>query len=227
MEALQSMTAPSNKMNTDHSEGLLFEQVLADYHKRMLSEDALIKTLPVEEGMLRRDEFLLAVGEDAARFLNMLVKSANSQVILELGTSYGYSTLWLAEAARSTNGKVISFELDSAKADVANKQLKKAKLGSFVDIRVGDALELLHQLQVHPDFVLIDLWKELYVPCFEIFLPRLNPGAIIVADNMIFPPSHKENVLAYQKVIRETKAFDSILLPIGSGLEVSKLKAQS
>ena len=204
------------------------QKVLGEYHQRMLEEKNLMESLPFAEGMKRRDEFLLAVGEEVGRFLNSMVKGTQSKMILEVGTSYGYSTLWLAEAARATNGRVITLEIDSKKADYAKSRIAEAGLSSFVDFRVNDALVTLSEIQttqpeLQLDFVLIDIWKELYVPSFELFYPMLAPGAYIIGDNMIFPPSHKAEVNAYRDAIKSKKVFDSVLLPIGSGIEVSTL----
>jgi predicted O-methyltransferase YrrM len=120
-----------------------FLQVLADYDKRIQSEDNIMKSLPVVEGMKLRDEFLLAVGEDVAVFMNTLIKSAKSKTILEIGTSYGYSTLWLAEAARENHGIVITLEANESKVIYAKHKLNEAGLSEYVDFRVGDALALM------------------------------------------------------------------------------------
>jgi len=198
--------------------------VLEAYHQRIEKENALMRSLPIEEGMKMRDDFLLPVGEEVGQFLNTLIKGAKSKTILEVGTSYGYSTVWLAEAAKQTGGKVITLEIDQKKSVYTKEQLQKAGLANHVDFRVGDALELIEASAESFDFVLIDIWKELYVPSFHKVLPKLNNEAFVVADNIIFPPHHKKEAVAYRKAVRETKIFDSVLLPIGSGLEVSKLK---
>ncbi len=198
--------------------------VLKQYHKRITHEDALMKSLQIADGMKRRDEFLLSVGIETAIFLNTLVKSAKAKTILEIGTSYGYSTIWLAEAAKNTEGVVISLENDSKKAAYAHKMLKKAGLSAYVDIRVGDALKTILEAKEQFDFVLVDLWKELYAPCFDLFYPKLNKGAWVAADNMIFPPHSQAETNNYRQRVIDTHAFDSVLLPIGSGIELSFLK---
>lgn len=195
--------------------------ILAEYHQRIEAENALMKTLPMAEGMKRRDEFLLSVGEETAVFLNNLVKAAKPKTILEIGTSYGYSTIWLAEAAQSYGGKVISLENDANKATFAQQKIKEAALDDVVDIVVGDALDFLKNTTETFDFVLLDLWKELYIPCFELFFPKLNAGAYVISDNMLMPPHHQSEMEIYRNHLKNTKAFDSVLLPIGSGIEVS------
>lgn len=200
------------------------DAVLEDYHKRIEAEDALMQSLERAEGMKRRDEFLLSVGMETAIFLNNLAKSSKAKTILEIGTSYGYSTIWLAEAAKANKGLVISLENDAKKAAYAQKMIEKAGLSAYVDIRVGDALETINQAREQFDFVLLDLWKELYLPCFDLFYPKLNKGAWVAADNMIFPPHSQSDTDAYRRRVKETHNFDSVLLPIGSGIELSFLK---
>ena len=197
------------------------DAVLEKYHKRIESEALIMQSLPMEKGMARRDEFLLSVGLETAIFINNLAKAAKSKTILEVGMSYGYSTIWLAEAARANGGRVISLENSPQKAEYARQQIEAAGLSDFVDIRLGDALESLSAASETYDFVLLDIWKELYVPCFDLFFPKLNKGAWVIGDNMIFPPNAHLEVSAYRNRIKETQAFDTVLLPIGSGVETS------
>lgn len=206
---------------------LNFIEVLRIYEDRIQKEDKIMKSLAAGEGMQRRDEFLLSVGEDAAVFMNTLVKSANAKIILEIGTSYGYSTLWLAEAARENGGLVITLEADEAKVTYAKDKLKQAGLLKYVDFRVGDALNLIEKAEEQFDFVLVDIWKDLYLPCFELFYPKLNDKAWVLADNMIFPPQSNEVTQLYQNRIRQTENFSSVLLPIGSGIELSQYELKT
>ena len=206
---------------------LNFIEVLRIYEDRIQAEDKIMKSLTAGEGMQRRDEFLLSVGEDAAVFMNTLVKSANAKIILEIGTSYGYSTLWLAEAARENGGLVITLEADEAKVTYAKDKLKQAGLLKYVDFRVGDALNLIEKAEEQFDFLLVDIWKDLYLPCFELFYPKLNDKAWVLADNMIFPPQSNEVTQLYQNRIRQTENFSSVLLPIGSGIELSQYELKT
>jgi predicted O-methyltransferase YrrM len=98
----------------------------------------------------------------------------------------------------------------------------RAGLASYVDFRVGDAVRMIDELPFGLDFVLVDLWKDLYVPCLEAFYPKLNPGAIIVADNMIFPGS--KDVRRCAEAIRAEPKMTSILVPVGSGFEISRFE---
>jgi predicted O-methyltransferase YrrM len=200
------------------------QDVLEHYQRRIQVENDLMKSIPSSEIEQNRDRFLLSVGEDAAVFLNTLVKASKPKLILEIGTSYGYSTIWLAEAASRYGGKVISLENDPEKATYANQKINEARLNNFVEIVIGDALDFLKNTKQTFDFILLDLWKELYIPCFDLFYPKLNKGAYVISDNMIFPPHSKIEMDIYRNHLKNTKAFDSVLLPIGSGIEISQLK---
>jgi predicted O-methyltransferase YrrM len=199
------------------------ESVLAEYEARMVEEDKLRPEIPSDEWLDRRDEFLISVGRHTGVFLNILAKASKARNILELGTSYGYSTVWLAEAARATGGKVITLEIKSEKQQYARAMLQKAGLDAHVDFRLGEARELLASLKGSFDFVLLDLWKELYIPCLDLFYPKLSKGAFIAADNMLIPEFSLPDAQAYRSYVRSKPNIESVLLPVGSGIELSRL----
>ncbi len=200
------------------------QTVLAEYERRSEREWQVMKSLPQEEIAARIDEFLISIGPDTAKLLHLIITAARAKVIVELGASYGYSTLWLADAARATGGRVHSLELSAAKVEHARGQLRRAGLDAYVEFHVGDALATLRLLPAPFDFVLVDLWKDLYVPCLDLFHPKLSPGAFVAADNMIFPPS-AEHQAAYRRAVRAKGDLESMLLPVGSGVELSKKRA--
>ncbi len=196
-------------------------RVLTEYETRIEAENLAMQSADMAQVMARRDEFLLPIGPDTGRVLNILIKNAKARSILELGTSYGYSTVWLAEAARETGGRVASLELADYKARHARDALARAGLADHVEIHVGSAVEILPKLAGPYDFVLIDLWKELYVTCLDLVYPKLAHGAFVAADNMIYPEISRADAANYQRHIRRLE-FDSVLLPIGSGVELSR-----
>jgi len=196
--------------------------VIEDYEARARREEQLRSTLSDEEATRRRDEMLLPVGRAAGSLMNLLVKEGEARRILEVGSSYGYSTTWLAQAARAVGGKVVSLELRAAKTEYARAQLARAGLEAHVEFRVGDALASLAQLPGPFDFVLIDLWKDLYVPVFEALYPKLARGALIVADNMLQPESVRALANAYRQRVRLAADMSSVLLAVGNGLELSR-----
>jgi predicted O-methyltransferase YrrM len=93
-----------------------------------------------------------------------------------------------------------------------------------VEFRIGDALESLTQLSGPFDFVLLDLWKDLYVPVFERLYPKLAPGAIVVADNMLHPENVRAHARAYRERVQAAPEMSSVLLAVGNGLEVSRYR---
>jgi predicted O-methyltransferase YrrM len=196
--------------------------VLADYEARAEREEALWDTLGPEEAERRIDEMLLPVGRATGTLLNLLARQACARRILEVGSSFGYSTVWLADAARAVHGKVISLELKAEKTEYAAGQLARAGLAEFVEFRVGDALESLAALAGPFDLVLIDLWKNLYVPVFELLHPKLAPGALVIADNMIEPASARPHAQAYRHAVHVARDMSSVLLPVGNGIELSR-----
>lgn len=196
--------------------------VLDAYHERMRDEARAMREGRFSDGDWR-DKVLLAVGPETGQLINILARSFTAPSILEIGTSYGYSGIWLAEAAQATGGRLTTLELQGYKSAHAREMSAKAGLADHVDFKVGDALALIAAMPAGIDFVLLDLWKDLYTPCLEAFYPKLNPGAVIVADNMIRPGG--ADLLRYQKAVRAKPKMSSILLPVGSGLEVSRYDA--
>lgn len=197
-----------------------FRNVLVRYNHRLLEER---KQLAAEPNLLTESpsKFLLAIGEPTARFLHALIVARGAKRILELGTSYGYSTLFFAHAARQIGGKVISIDRRPAKQDYAKEQLHEAGLDDFVEFQTGDALEIVEKLDGPFDFVLLDIWKPYYVPCLNLLRPRLAYNAVLAADNMLKPEISRKQAEEYRAAVRATREFQTILLPIGQGVELS------
>jgi predicted O-methyltransferase YrrM len=198
------------------------EAVLAEYDERAAREWALIRDMPLEETIRRVDEFLISIGPDTGTLLNVLIKGARSRSIVELGTSYGHSTVFLAEAARACDGHVVSIDVSAQKQRYAREQLAEAGLDAVVDFVTGDAREVLAAMPGPLDFVLIDLWKDLYIPCFDLVYPKLAEGAFVVADNILFPDMFRAEMNAYRQHVRSQPGIESVLLPVGSGIELSR-----
>jgi len=199
----------------------LVTAVLAEFDIRAARELREQQTLSMQEGMARRDEWLIHVGPASGQLLNLLIRESGAKRIVEFGTSYGYSTVWLADAARATGGKVITLEIHPGKQAAARDTLTRAGLAEFVDFRLGDALEQLQAIDT-VDFVLLDIWKELYVPCFDHILPKLASGRFIAADNMLYPPANLPDAERYRAHVRQQREVQTILLPVGSGIELTR-----
>ena len=194
--------------------------VHARYAEREQADAARMRELG-PAGFARRDEFLLPVGPEVGAFLHALILARRPRRILELGTSYGYSTLYLADAARQVGAQVVSMELADYKQAHARQELAAAGLDQVVDFRLGDAVAMIAADPGPFDFVLLDIWKELYLPCFEGFYPKLAEEGVICADNMIEPAMARPEVRLFREAVRGKPDLQTALLPIGSGIEIT------
>ncbi len=192
--------------------------VLDTYHELIREE----RSKPRQEAASGQDggqHRFMAVGPDTGQLINILARSLKAPTILELGTSFGYSGIWLSAAAKASGGRLITMEKYEHKSAFARDMAEKAGLTDYIEFKVGDAVQMIGDVPGGFDFVLVDLYKDLYVPCLEAFYPKLNPGAIIVADNMLGP---NPNVKVYGQAVRAKPGITSVLLPVGSGIEVSR-----
>jgi predicted O-methyltransferase YrrM len=194
------------------------EAVLAEYDERAARELAVMRDLSLEETMQRVDEFLISIGSDTGTLLNVLIKGARSQTIVEIGTSYGHSTVFLAEAARANDGHVVSIDVSAEKQRYAREQLAEAGLDSRVEFVTGDAREVLAAARFRADRSL----EGPLIPCFDLVYPKLAKGAFVVADNILFPDFWRAEMTAYRRHVRDQKGIESVLLPVGSGIELSR-----
>lgn len=169
---------------------------------------------------VQADRRLYSTEQETGRLINILARSQRAPKILALGTSFGYSTIWLADAAKATGGRLTTMELHDYKSDYARDMSAKAGLAAYVDFQIGNAVVLIEDLRFQPDFVLIDVWKNLYVPCLEAVYPKLNSGAIIVAGKMNWP--HDDDARRYLRAVRAKPGVKSLSLAVGAGLEVSR-----
>ena len=163
----------------------------------------------------------LPVGPDSARLLFALVAPNAGCEVLEIGGSRGYSAIWLAAAARILGGRVVSLEKDPAKVETWRRNVADAGLEEWAELVEGDARETLPAVGGSFDIVFIDAWKDDYEWYFAEARTKVEPGAVVVADNVDTSPVVKEYAAARQ--------FDptlvSVTLPIGHGLEVTTVLA--
>jgi predicted O-methyltransferase YrrM len=200
----------------------VIERVLADFERR--AEEEQRRTAAPGSPDVDLDDLLLSVGREAGTLLYLLATGGQARRILELGSSFGYSTVWLGAAARATGGKVQSLELREHKIESARQALTRAGLTTRVEFYAGDCLDSLKSLPGPFDFVLLDVWKELYIPCFELVHPKLAPGGMICADNMLLPESVRTQADAYRARVRQAGDMDSVLVDVGNGIEISRKK---
>jgi predicted O-methyltransferase YrrM len=154
---------------------------------------------------------------DSAEFVCALAAGLRSKRLLEIGGSSGVSTIALAAAARATGGLVTSSEIEPTRQEEARRTIDSLRLSPQVRFVAGDAAAVLPTLD-EQDFVLLDCEKDDYVRFFDMLL--LAPGAVVVADNIL---SH--DLSAYVAHVRARPGVASVTLPVGKGLEVSRIKA--
>jgi predicted O-methyltransferase YrrM len=166
------------------------------------------------------DQAFIPVSADAGRFLYSLVRAASGGTVIEFGTSFGISTIYLASAVRDrAAGTVITTELNVGKAQKARENIRAAGLLDYVDIREGDALKTLGEIKSGVSLLFLDGWKKLYLPVLRLLEPALEPGAVVVADDLDLFPEVQKPYLAY--VRNPENGYVSVEVPIGDRLELS------
>lgn len=150
----------------------------------------------------------LPVSKEQGEDLRQIIIENNCKSIIEFGTSFGISTIYLADAAQQTNGKVITTELIESKAKTAALNIKDAGLSEYVDVRIGDAMDTLKDLNEPIDFLFLDGWKDLYLPLFKLLEPHFHTGTLIYADNMDMSgtQNYAEYILGKENIY-ETKSI--------------------
>lgn len=161
---------------------------------------------------------LLNLEEDTAQLIAILVTSGRRTRILELGTSNGYSTIWLAAAARVVGGRVVSIERDAAKSVQADANLRRAGLREQVELRVGDATAILAELAGPFDCAFLDADRRRYPEQLPLLLPRLSPDCLLLADNVL---SHPEEIAPYLEALAALPGFARVIAPVGKGLSIA------
>ena len=165
-----------------------------------------------------RSRRMLNITPDTGRLLWILVKSAGAKRILEVGTSNGYSTIWLADAARETGGRVTSLEVDPEKIKLARENLTRAGLADRAEIVQGRAADSLGGLPGPFDFCFLDADRPSYLTYLELIVPKLAVRGLIVADNVT---SHAQELQYYLTRVKSHPALFSVTVPVGKGEEIS------
>lgn len=153
------------------------------------------------------------------RFLYLVARSIDAKRIVEFGTSFGVSTIYAAAAARDNRGCVVGTELEAGKQRAALDNLGDAGLKEVAEVRLGDARETLRDIPAPIDLVLLDGWKELYLPMLQMLAPKLRPGAVVLADNI---RTFRRALAPYVDYVQSGRnGFASLTLPLKDGFEYS------
>jgi len=158
------------------------------------------------------------VAPTTGRFLFSLVAPQTDCEVLEIGGSRGYSTIWLAAGVRHLGGRVLSFESDPRRIEQWRRNIADAGLEDWADLVEGDAFETLAVVDDVFDVVFIDAEKEDYEALFELARSKVEPGAVVVADNVL---SHPDPLALYSAARQADPSLVSVTVPLDRGLEVS------
>lgn len=158
------------------------------------------------------------IAPENGQFLSILTRSIHAKYILEVGTSNGYSAIWIAAALKETGGRLITLENDPTRAKEAQSNLREAGLDDIVEIRVGDALQEISKCDFTFDLVFLDAEKGQYLQYLELVLPNIRPGGLIVADDTI---TMRDEMLDYVEFVFNTPLLDSVDIPLDDGIILS------
>jgi predicted O-methyltransferase YrrM len=158
------------------------------------------------------------VARTTGRFLYAFVTPQTDCDVLEVGGSRGYSTIWLAAGVRLFGGRVLSLEHDPVKAEAWRRNVDEAGLGEWAELVEGDAFRTLEGIEDVFDVVFLDAEKEDYEALFSLARGRLEPGGVVIADNVL---SHADALGTYSAARQADPTLESVTLPLDRGLELS------
>ena len=158
------------------------------------------------------------VARTTGQFLFALVAPQTDCEVLEIGGSRGYSTIWLAAGVRTLGGRVLSLENDPAKAEAWRRNIADAGLADWAELVEGDAFETMERIEDVFDVVFLDAEKEDYERLFGLARGTLEPGALVVADNVV---SHPDPLAHYSAARQADPTLSSVTVPLDRGLELS------
>lgn len=162
-----------------------------------------------------RSKKMLNITPEVGAFLSLMIQAVKARSILEVGTSNGYSTLWLADAATRTGGHVTTLELSPLKASLARANFERAGLESRISQIVGDAGEHLRQApDAAYDLIFLDSERSLYLGWWLDLARVLAPGGLMIVDNAT---SHADELASFRSMVEATPGYEHSLLPLGKG----------
>jgi predicted O-methyltransferase YrrM len=170
---------------------------------------------------------MLAITKETGELLNMILRLKNAKNMLEVGMSTGYSTIWCAEVIAEQSGKIITIEQNESKIKRAKDNFQKAGVSDAITIKKGFAMQVLTELNSDQkykdffDFVLIDADKENVIKYFDLILPMVSVGGLIVTDNMLYPEKFRSSMKEFSNYLKENPKLRTITLPIGNGEEMT------
>jgi len=164
----------------------------------------------------------LAVSEEDGRFLRVLIASSRARRVLEIGGASGYSAIWIGLGLRETGGRLVTIEYDPGRARQAAANVRRAGLADIVQVVPGDGFVEIPKLAGTFDFVFLDAWKKDYKRFFDLVFPRLEPGGLFLAHNVVNKRSEMGDFL--DAIERSPQLLTSIVIPSGERISISYRK---
>ena len=161
---------------------------------------------------------MLNLDPETARLVHILARSSRAKSILEIGTSNGYSTIWLASVAAAEGGRVVTLDHSAEKQAMARDNLRRAGLLESVELLNGKAATLVRELAGPFDLVFLDADRANAAANLQVLLPKLTPSVLLLADNV---HSHAEEIAGYLDLVKRLEGFDHVVVPVGKGLSVA------
>ncbi len=222
------MTSPLNDPKLEellerlHKQSALQEEETNAYFELREQKIAIDNEDFYDENLKRfLSDKIVALDRDKALFCYLLCRSLRATRIVEAGTSYGVSTLYLAAAVRDNqvdNGVVVGTEHEPRKAEIARANFKKAGLNDYIDLREGDLRQTLQDVGGPVDFMLVDIW-EVALPALELVAPNLRPGAIVACDNTTVDAAEYKDYFTFLN--NPINRFQTMTVPFDGGFELS------
>jgi len=173
------------------------------------------------------EDRMLAITKETGELLNMILRLKNAKNMLEVGMSTGYSTIWCAESISEQSGMIITIEKNPSKIKRAKENFQKAGIDGIITIKEGMAMQILKELNLQQkykdffDFVLIDADKENVIQYFDLILPMVSVGGVIVTDNMLYPEKFRKDMEKFSNYLKKNPKLRTITSPIGNGEEIT------
>jgi len=189
-----------------------------DQRLRDLLEEIATRGRENDAHATERARMMLNLEPASAQLLSILVRASGVTRAVEIGTSNAYSTIWLAWSLAPAGGRIISIDRNPDKHALARENLRRADFLDRVELRTGDAAEIVRQLTGPFDLVFLDADRRKFPEQIQILLPKLSAKALVVADNVL---SHPEEIAEYLKLISSFEDFQHTIVPVGKGLSIA------
>ena len=168
------------------------------------------------------DKGQLAVSEEDGRFLRVLIASTGAKRVLEIGAASGYSAIWMGLGLRQTGGQLVTIEYDATRAREAADNVRRAGLQDVVQVVSGDAFKEVPKLSDTFDLVFLDAWKPDYKKFFDMIFPRVSPGGLFLAHNVINKKNEMRDFLA--AIATHPQALNTTVSPGHEGISMTYKK---